>query len=515
MGADIERRIVIGLITSTDFIKTIRKMYSVKYFQSGMAKRLAAWCIEYFDKYARAPGKNIEGIYFEKAKNGLPKDIAAEIAEDILPGLSDEFISSEMDIPFLIDQTLSYFSEKSLEMLSDQVKVLISEGKVIEAEQLITSHKPLLRDNAAVTDLSDPGALDKVREAFAEAKEPLVTYPRQLGLFWNNQLVRGAFVALMGSEKRGKSYWLMDIVVRAVRQKRNVAFFQAGDMTEYQQIRRFCIHLAKKSDTAKYCGEMLEPVRDCVHNQRDTCTREERENAFGVFPDKSELEIRKDLNFDQLKEAFEENPDYSPCCNCKEYQTKPWGAAWLKKVDVGDPLTKEEASEVYENFFIKNKQRVLLSTHPNNTLSIRHIRSLLAEWKKLYDFKPDVIVVDYADLLVAENKSEFRHQQNEIWKGLRSLSQEEDALVITVTQADANSYEKGTLTLKNFSEDKRKYAHVTAMYGLNQDPKGQEKKKGIMRINELVIREGYFDSANVVYVLQNISRGQPCLASFF
>ena len=102
---------------------------------------------------------------------------------------------------------------------------------------------------------------------------------------------------------------------------------------------------------------------------------------------------------------------------------------------------------------------------------------------------------------------------------MRNLSQErrqgKQPLVITATQADADSYDKNLLTLKNFSEDKRKYGHCTAMYGLNQDPQGNEKKIGVMRINELVIREGGCDTINVVYVLQNLRRGLPVLGSYY
>jgi hypothetical protein len=84
-----------------------------------------------------------------------------------------------------------------------------------------------------------------------------------------------------------------------------------------------------------------------------------------------------------------------------------------------------------------------------------------------------------------------------------------------VTQADAASYEKNSLGLSNFSEDKRKYGHVTAMYGLNQDVDGREKKIGIMRINEIVVREGEFDTSSQIHVLQNLRRGRPFLYSYY
>ena len=125
-----------------------------------------------------------------------------------------------------------------------------------------------------------------------------------------------------------------------------------------------------------------------------------------------------------------------------------------------------------------------------------------------------MIVIDYADLLVGEAK-DFRHLQNEIWKDLRRLSQEKgQPLVITATQADAKSYDADKLKLTNFSEDKRKYAHVTAFYGLNQDKFGREKQIGILRINELLLREGDFGVGNQVFILQNLGRGKAFLGSY-
>ena len=70
------------------------------------------------------------------------------------------------------------------------------------------------------------------------------------------------------------------------------------------------------------------------------------------------------------------------------------------------------------------------------------------------------------------------------------------------------------VVVKNIAEDKRKYAHVTAMWGLNQDPKGREKKLGIMRLNELVVREGIFNIHNEVAILQDLRSGRPFLESY-
>src|SRR5690606_9911830 len=127
-----------------------------------------------------------------------------------------------------------------------------------------------------------------------------------------------------------------------------------------------------------------------------------------------------------------------------------------------------------------------------------------------------IVIVDYADILSSDDArvTEFRHRQDHVWKSLRALSQERHVLLITATQADAESYKKGRLNMTNFSEDKRKLAHVTAQFGLNQDPDGREKALGIMRINEIVVREGSFSADSEVHVLQDLAAGRPFLESY-
>ncbi|HSH50344.1 MAG TPA: LAGLIDADG family homing endonuclease, partial [Bacteroidales bacterium] len=315
------------------------------------------------------------------------------------------------------------------------------------------------------------------------------------------------------------TFWLLDISMRAITKKANVAFFQAGDMTKHQQLKRICIHLAKKSDKEKYCGKLTIPVKDCLLNQADLCDRPEREenDKLKGFPIRDmangAYEVRKNLDMDTLVNFYHKYPDYIPCYNCKEWKYN--GSVWLKEHNTGPELKAPEAKKVLQNFFKKYKRRFKLSTHANQTLTVKEIQNILNTWEKEDGFVPDLIVIDYADIVLPNNpRLEFRHQQNSVWMAMRGLSQERHCLVVTATQADAASYDQDTLNLKNFSEDKRKYAHATAIYGLNQDKKGREKKMGLMRINELVVREDDFNVSNQVYVMQKLQMGRPFLGSF-
>jgi hypothetical protein len=512
----LERKILIGLITSTEFIQQIQHAWNISYLESQMAKRLAGWCMEYFQIYNKAPNKDIEAIYYEKLREGLPKDIAEEIEQDILPGLSREFEDEEINIDYLRDQTLKFFKEKQLLNHSEQIKDLTETGELLEAEKLACEFKPVLIESKTDLNLNSDAALLRIEKAFNDTNQPVITYPGALGEFWNNQLIKGAFVALMGMSKRGKTFWLLELALRAVKQGKKVVFFQAGDMTESQLLRRICIYLTRKSDKERYCGKMYEPVRDCVKNQLDLCDNDRRECQFGLFSDKTEKQIRKEITIDELIKQYKENTDYKHCYNCYEYTQNRWGSVWINEVEVKNHLTVKEAQQAVSEFFIKFKRNFKISTHANGTLTIKKAITLLDIWDKSENFNADLIAFDYADIMEDEYVKEFRHKQNAIWKGMRRISQEKnEPLVITGTQTDADSFEANKLKLKNFTEDRRKYDHVTAMYGLNQDKNDREKRLKVMRINELVIREGEFFNNNEVTVLQNLQRGRPFISSYF
>jgi len=513
----IERKITIGLITSTEYCKRILPVLNISLLQSGAAKLLVRWCVDYYEEYGEAPKKQIENIYYFKLKAGeIQKDLAEELEELILPGLSQEYENEGVNVDFLFDESLKYLNVRTLEDITATISSLVNSNAIEEAKSLISSYMPLENNVKNHIDLSKKENLKRVKSALSKINKSVFSYPGVLGNLLNPQLIRGGFIAFMASEKRGKSYWLLDMAIRASRQKQKVAFFQAGDMTEDQQLKRIAVYLTGKADKEIRESKIFIPVKDCVKNQLNTCIKNEKECPFGVFmpEDWDEKSLRTKLTKQDIIDVLELEKDYVPCHNCKEYQKNKWGNVWLKQVKSPDKMSVNEALRAIKKFFIDYKRQFRLSSHVNGTLSVKTIEAELIQWEKEDGYVPDLIIIDYADILVSNTKMEFRHQQNDIWKSLRGLSQKKSWLVVTVTQADAKSYEQSRLKLSNFSEDKRKYAHVTAMFGLNQDPKGRDKKLGVMWINEMLVREGEGDINNEVAVLQNLKVGKPFLTSF-
>ncbi|MGB4239622.1 MAG: hypothetical protein WBJ87_08470 [Candidatus Hydrothermia bacterium] len=509
-----ERLIIKGLIFSTEYIKSIQSVWDPTLLQSSTARRIASWCLDYYRKYDKAPAGDIEDLFFTKIKSLNISNEEAEDIEDTIAGIVNETKKEDINVKYYVDETLRYFRRQKLLLHSSSIEELAKSGEIEKAEYVASNFKLVPATIEGDLELGSDEAINKLKESFNLANQSLIKYPPPLGDFLNDQLVRGGLVGFLAPEKRGKTWFLIELAMRACSQGRRVAFFQAGDLSEYDFLRRISIYLAKKSNKLKYCCEHYEPVRDCIYNQSNECTREERSCKFGIFEDIPSENI-KDVKYEQIIDAYKNYEDYCPCSNCERYFREEIGTIWVRKVEATSPLTVEEAERMNRNFFKENAKSFRLATYPNNTLTITGIKMKLDLWERQYDFVPDVIIIDYADLIVPETKYDFRHQQNEIWKGLRRLSQEKgEPLVITVTQSDAESYEKDTLTLSNFSEDKRKFSHVTAFFGLNQDRKGVEKSVGIMRINVLILREDEFTITKQVKVLQNLKRGRPYLGSF-
>lgn len=159
--------------------------------------------------------------------------------------------------------------------------------------------------------------------------------------------------------------------------------------------------------------------------------------------------------------------------------------------------------------------RLRLFWGATRTVTARDVDAELDRLKDSMGWMPGIIVIDYADILAPESGSgrDFRHQENARWEALRRLSQDWECCVVTATQSTRETYRKRLISEGDASEDKRKAAHVTAMFGLNKD--AHDRRRGWMRINPVFVRDDDYDPFDQVAVLQLLQRGMPNLGSWW
>jgi len=496
---EIERRLAIGMIVSDRVLRELTTIYNPDLVEVPYVKLIAEWSLEYFKRYDKAPGKHIQDIFGTHARKGMDEDLE-ELVGDFLQDISEEYERADkFNAEYLLDEVEQRFRAKSLDNLSEDIQTEISNGDVEEAEALLSRYSRVGRQGRQGVNPWDDS--DSIHEAFEQAVEPLFRFPGAFGRLINDSLVRSGLLALMGKAKIGKTWRLMEFAFRAAMARCNVAFFQVGDMSQEEMIVRLHCRLAGRSNLPEYSKSMWVPVLDCLKNQENRCDLKCRTSPCGLD-----------------SEDPEDMPsDYVACAVCEKSKVGSFaGTVWYKKAPKEKALTWREAMKAGKKFGSRLKGRHFkLVTHPNSTVNVALMKAQLDNWEHFEGFVPDVIVIDYADILAPEPdvaRKESRDQSNATWKALRRLAQERHCLLVTATQTDAASYDVETVRMKNFADDRRKYDHVTGMLGLNQTE--EEKELGLMRIGWVLRRSGDFDPRKLATVIQCLQKGQPHIGSY-
>lgn len=506
MSEPFDKRIVVGMVVSTQYIRSLANIFKPSLINNRYSAMIATWCLEYFQTYQKAPGEHIFDIFYDKMKN----DEFSKAEEESLRLIFD---SLERDIPevletadkfnydFLLDQTAMFFRQQSLKHLAEDLDTHIQNGDLEEAEgQLSQFHRIEKELPKGINPLESPEAYQK---AFESREEPLFRLPGAYGELINPHLIRGGFLAFLARAKAGKTWRLIDIAMRAARERCKVAIFQLGDLSQDDYMVRQAVYLSKRSNDPIYCNEVLVPILDCLKNQQGACPYNKGKSNGKVveFGDLSQWG-KRDWLFEHQSCVY--------CCREKHFE----GSLWWRVREKVSPLTWREAWKNTDIWKKRHKVRGLrLATYPNSSVDVDGIEQQLDLWDRVDNYRPDVVVLDYPDIMKPDKGvKEKRQQEDERWRSLRRLSQERHICLITVTQSNRSGFDDKDLSAFNTSEDKRKLDHVTVMFGLNQTE--EEEEQGVIRIESILQREGKKRRSQVT-VLQNLETGQPYIASYW
>jgi hypothetical protein len=432
-----ERQLVTAMIVSDRFLREIAPVFRITLLKTEYAREVAAWIMEYWEKFKAAPGRDIESIYIHKKKQIHDDDLAENIAE-FLTRLSSDWEGNQINnIDYLLNSSVTYLKSRSLELLKDQLDDALSTGNVLQAEQALAKYTKIAPATGTGVDLLQDAA--EVADAFLGEDEALFKFPGALGEI-AGEFNRGDFLAYMGPMKRGKTHHLWYATETGLHYGLNVVFFTL-EMTKKQMIRRAWMSLNGS------------PKKDCeVHIP-----------FFERDPDRKWF----------VKERVEDR----------------------KKINLYN-ITKIQ--KILRRRFRTGGVKIV--PFPAYSATMEDIDAAIDNMIYYDNFIPDVIVIDYLDIVAPSRgfRGEYRHQIDDIWKKARKMAQERNALVVSVTQSDKSTF-TNDVAEDNVAEDIRKLAHVTCMLGLSQTKK--EAEKGIMRIGQIVARETRkaFNQAVVLY----------------
>lgn len=124
---------------------------------------------------------------------------------------------------------------------------------------------------------------------------------------------------------------------------------------------------------------------------------------------------------------------------------------------------------------------------PTKTATVNTIRGLLNQLKNYEDFIPDIIIVDYLELLnpTTEGMAEYQAQER-IAQELRGLAIETNTVIWTATQPNREGAKSQIITDINLGDSYGKIRPPDLCISLNQTT--QEYDQGIMRVHVMKSR---------------------------
>lgn len=443
-----EKKIITYLITSDEFAKQIMPIFKPMDLKSEYAQIVGSWIKEFYELYKVAPNKAIQDIYKEK-RSSIRDDDTSDLVADFLAKLSKEYDEAvPNNIEFSVRAAEKYLNVRSLEMLIEDLQDAVQKDDELTGQQLVANYKRVER--ATGEGVSIAKDYQEIMSAFDEEEEVLLRFP---GVFGDvaGDLHRGDFFSFFAPQKRGKTHFLWFTAELAQKRGLKVVFFSL-EMTKKQILRRAWRSL---TGTSRKAGIVKIPY-------------------------------------------FEDMDDGSYAIRMKEVEKQPCDVSEIK-----------EKQKIMRKLYRGGDVRIIPLLGYGATVST--LEAHLDNLNFYDDFIPDLIVVDYADLLFASKKAgkEVRHQLDDIWKGLRNISLSRNLLVVTASQTNKQTFDRD-IKEGDGSEDIRKIGHITSGVAINR--KKSEIELGAVRIAQLVAREERATTAQAI-VLQCLDIGKPYIDS--
>lgn len=419
-----ERDLLIGLITSEKFCREICPVLNPRLLEVEYAKIVSGWIKDFYTNFKKAPQKDIMKIYRSRCEEISDEDLQDNVLTFIEKVCRDYDDLKNFNDDYMLDQTIVYLKGRSLKNLSEDIDSYLTTGDIHKAENTITKYKSIEKSSGkAVSLLFNREA---IVNSFTQDDELLFTFPGAYGSVVGD-VHREDFISYLAPMKRGKTFALIDAGVTAIQNGLKVVHVSL-EMSESQMLKRYWI---------------------CLSGQLNKDNDEINYSYFEKNEDKWEI----------------------------KHKTISRKAVSIEEV--------EKKQKHLRRLFRGGDIRVLAV--PAYSWNVERLDAELDQLAQQENYIPDVIIIDYADIMAPSEKGDYRNQLDGIWKRLRGMAQKRKAVVFTASQSGRASIDKN-VDSKDIAEDIRKLAHITSMVSLNQTP--AEKQAGILRLKQLAVREG-------------------------
>jgi replicative DNA helicase len=493
-----EEIIVTGFIVDDTLLRTFEKMVKPKWFKSDYAKIVIKWCLEYYKTTREAPKEHIEQIFMVKREELSEEQ--EQLVEEFLVKLSGLWDRKKQNTEYLVELTKEYLRIRSASELSERIQANIVAGKDSnEIVKIISEFKDVLIETSSFIDVTDKEEIHKtlenyVKEEDEDREEFLFKFPHAFGRYMK-AVEREQLIGVVAPMKRGKSFLLQEFALQGIMSGLNVVMFNLEMDKERvkQRLYKRILSKGRKETIERF------PVFDCQYNLKNKCPLD--------YPNSIDTPLVGELIplFENYKNS------YKPCTKCRGMHNSPYlMSTWFEEIKI-EAVTKKDITFI-DNFFFSTKSQFVLKCYPMGMANVSRIKADLDELQYDRGFIPDVVVIDYADILAPEQGRKDKIEEvNDTWVWLKSLTNERHCNVTTATQTNRGGIKKQSVEQDDTGENIKKIAHVDLMIALNQTI--EEKECGVIRAAKIAGRYQDFSQNIQCALLQQLDMSQGLLDS--
>lgn len=458
--------VLAAMIVNSDACAQVAAFWDRDLFPHRWGQIVGQLCVDHHEKHGRAPRRLIGEVFRNWAETKKRNPALVASVEAFLRPLCEQAGYDEerrklSNTAWVMDTARAYFTAVAVKRQAEKALAAVAAGEETAALEAMDSLRRFEAADDGVVDLfGDPNVLKSALDP--ERRQDLIEFPGDSGDFYRLALARENLVSFVGPEKRGKTFHLIDMAVRALEQRRRTVFFEVGDMSKDEISARIASRLARHPFQSHGGWPCTVRVPTALINGG---------KAVNFEP----VEYARPLSFERGWRAVEKFKD-----GCLKSQ------------------------ERYFTLFVRS----------TGTASVAWIKARLKSLARA-GFVADVVCIDYADILAMPySRMEQRDKINQTWMDLRGMAQEFRCLVATATQAKRTTYnrkEGELLTMEDISEDKRKLAQATGVIGINVTP--EEKDMGITRLNWMALRERPYNPRKALWLAGNLALSNPNIVS--
>jgi hypothetical protein len=494
---EIEKKILIGLITDQDYCNNICKILNPTILSASFAQKVAKWAIEHFNKYNKPINDLITQTYNTESEH-LDEDektlIEALLLNLSLDSDSDEENNNSFNSKYWTDKTLEYIKKNSLKTIAENISNNIKLGRVDEAERSLLSYNTVAKETSFIGDMTDVDSV--VDGVFNRESYELFTYPGIIGGIMG-PIRRSGVHAILATGKGGKSFCALELALEAVKRGYHT-LVSSHEMNEVE-VRERIIHMLTRRPY-KESGTMGEYAQlDCKLNKLNQCRLAQRTNKEAYLIGRVGQE--------------EVNPDYKPCSACKDggstFQIDFHTEGVYRPI-----LTPEYAKRRLKKWLkYEGGNRLHIAAYPQFSANFRDVQATMDHLRNVEGIDISLIVDDYVNAHKLTGNKEQRLAIIDEWNTAKRMADEYNIAIISPLHANASGMTDMELTPVHVSEAKAIFNTVTNMVAIDTTP--ELNAYGVVRFRKLADRFGGYKKTEFAYLYQCLDHGTFCHDSYF